>query len=353
MKLADLAERLRCELRGDGAIEIRAVRSLEDAGPGDLTFLANRKYLSQVAVTRASAIILPLDAAEVPCASLRSANAYLAFAQALGLFHVARRPAPGIHPTAVVAASARIAEPVSIGAYAVVGEDVEIGPEATIYPHVTLYPGVRIGRAFVAHAGVVVREDVVIGERVVLHPGVVLGADGFGFAPTPQGAVKIPQTGIVIIEDDVEIGANTTIDRARFGTTRIGRGTKIDNLVQIAHNCVIGEDCMIVSQVGISGSTQVGNHVIMGGQVGVAGHLKIGDNVMIGAKSGVPNHIAANQMVSGIPAIPHREWLKSSGVIPKLPEFRKTLHALEKRVAELETLLAKAEERSAVGGEEE
>src|SRR6185369_5776130 len=217
MKLAALAERLACELRGDGTIEIRAVRSLEEAGPGDLTFLANPKYAGRVAATRASAIILADDAAEVPLASLRTPTPYLAFAAALELFHRPRRQPPGVHPTAAIAATARLGENASIGAYAVVGDDVEIGPNAVIHPHVTIYPGVRIGRDFTAHAGVVVREDVRIGDRVTLHPGVVLGGDGFGFAPSPTGAVKIPQTGTVVIEDDVEIGANTTIDRATLG----------------------------------------------------------------------------------------------------------------------------------------
>jgi UDP-3-O-[3-hydroxymyristoyl] glucosamine N-acyltransferase len=330
MRLADLAERLRCELRGDGGIEIRAVRSLEDAGPGDLTFLANRKYLSQVAVTKASAIILPLDAAEVPCASLRATNAYLAFAQALGLFYVARRPAPGIHPTAIVASSARLAEPVSIGAYAVVGDDVEIGPEATIHPHVTLYPGVRIGRAFVAHAGVVVREDVVIGDRVVLHPGVVLGADGFGFAPTPQGAVKIPQTGIVIIEDDVEIGANTTIDRATLGATVIRQGAKLDNLVMVGHNCEVGAHSFLAAQVGLAGSTKLGRGVQMGGQAGAAGHLTIGDGVQIVAQSGVPNSVADGQIVGGYPAVEVTRWRRASAALLRLPELLRRVRRLER-----------------------
>ena len=334
MKLADLARRLGCELRGDGAIEIRAIRSLEDAGPGDLTFLSNRKYVSQVAATTASAIIVPADAAEVPCASLRAANPYLAFAQALGLFHVARRPAPGIHPTAVVAASARIAEPVSIGAYAVVGDDVEIGSEATIHPHVTLYPGVRIGRSFVAHAGVVVREDVVIGDRVVLHPGVVLGADGFGFAPTSEGAVKIPQTGIVILEDDVEVGANTTIDRATLGATVIRRGAKLDNLVMVGHNCEVGAHSFLAAQVGLAGSTKLGRGVQMGGQAGAAGHLTIGDGVQIVAQSGVPSSVAAGQIVGGYPAVEVTRWRRASAALLRLPKLLQRVRRLERAFAE-------------------
>ncbi len=330
MKLAALAARLDCELRGDGEVEIRGIRSLEDAGPGDLTFLANPRYAAQMAATRASAIILARDADEVPLASLRSANPYLAFAEALALFHVPRRPPAGIHPTAVVAASARIVEPVSIGAYAVIGDDVEIGPEATIHPHVTIYPGVRIGRGFVAHAGVVVREDVRIGDRVVLHPGVVLGADGFGFAPSPRGAVKIPQTGTVVVESDVEVGANTTIDRATLGATVVREGAKLDNLVMVGHNCDVGAHSFLAAQVGLAGSTKLGRGVQMGGQAGAAGHLTIGDGVQIVAQSGVPNSVAAGQIVGGYPAVEVTRWRRASAALLRLPELLQRVRRLER-----------------------
>jgi UDP-3-O-[3-hydroxymyristoyl] glucosamine N-acyltransferase len=330
MKLAALAERLGCELRGDGEVEIHAVRSLDDAGPGDVTFLANPKYTSQVAATRASAIILARTADEVPLASLRSENPYLAFAEALALFHVPRRPPAGIHPTAVVAASAKIAQPVSIGAYAVIGDDVEIGPEATIHPHVTIYPGVRIGRSFVAHAGVVVREDVQIGDRVVLHPGVVLGADGFGFAPGPRGAVKIPQTGTVVIESDVEIGANTTIDRATLGATVVREGAKLDNLVMVGHNCEIGAHSFLAAQVGLAGSTKLGRGVQMGGQAGAAGHLTIGDGAQIVAQSGVPSSVAAGQIVGGYPAVEVARWRRASAALLRLPQLLQRVRRLER-----------------------
>lgn len=330
MKLGALAERLGCELRGDGTIEIGAVRSLEEAGPGDVTFLANRKYAGQVATTRASAIILAADADAVPLASLRTANPYLAFAEALALFHPPRRPPPGIHPTAVIAATARVGDDASIGAYAVVGDDVEIGADATIHPHVTIYSGVRIGCGFVAHAGVVVREDVRIGDRVVLHPGVVLGADGFGFAPTPQGAVKIPQTGTVVIEDDVEIGANTTVDRATLGVTLIGRGAKLDNLVMVAHNCEIGAHSFLAAQVGIAGSTKVGRGVQMGGQAGVAGHVTIGDGVQIVAQSGVPSSVASGQIVGGYPAVEVTRWRRAAAALLRLPELLQRVRRLER-----------------------
>ncbi len=330
MRLADLAERLGCELRGDGTIEIHAVRGLEDAGPGDLTFLANRRYATQAATTKASAIIVPKDATDTPCASLRADNAYLAFAEALALFHAPRRPAAGIHPTAIVAATARIAEPVSIGAYVVVGDDVVIGPHATIHPHVTLYPGVRIGRAFVAHAGVVVREDVVIGDRVVLHPGAVVGADGFGFAPSPRGAVKIPQTGTVIIEDDVEIGANTTIDRATLGATMIRQGVKIDNLVMVGHNCEVGAHSFLAAQVGLAGSTKLGRGVQMGGQSGAAGHLTIGAGVQVVAQSGVPNSVPDGRTVGGYPAVEVTRWRRVSAALLRLPELLHRVRRLER-----------------------
>jgi len=333
MKLAELAERLRCELRGDGTIEIRAVRSLEEAGPGDVAFLANRRYASQAATTKASAIIVPADAGDLPCATLRTANPYLAFAEALGLFHVPRQPPLGIHPTAVVAADARIAEPVSIGAYAVIGDGVEIGAGATIHPHVTIYPGVRIGRSFTAHAGVVVHEDVVIGDRVVLHSGVVLGADGFGFAPTPQGAVKIPQTGNVVVEDDVEIGANTTVDRATLGATMIRRGAKLDNLVMVGHNCEVGAHSFLAAQVGLAGSTKIGRGVQMGGQAGAAGHLTIGDGAQVVAQSGVPNSVPAGRIVGGYPAMEVTRWRRISAALLRLPELLQRVRRLERTVA--------------------
>jgi UDP-3-O-[3-hydroxymyristoyl] glucosamine N-acyltransferase len=330
MKLAALAERLGCELRGDGAIEISALRTLEEAGPGDLTFLANARYAPLVATTKASAIILAADADEVPLASLRSANPYLAFAEALALFHVPRATTPGIHPTAVVAPSARIGEGASIGAYAVIGDDVEIGAGATIHPHVTIYAGVRVGREFVAHAGVVVREDVRIGDRVVLHPGVVLGADGFGFAPTPRGAVKIPQTGTVVVEDDVEIGANTTIDRATLGATVIRRGAKLDNLVMVGHNCEVGAHSFLAAQVGLAGSTKIGRGVQMGGQAGAAGHLTIGDGAQIVAQSGVPSSVAPGQVVGGYPAVEVTRWRRVSAALLRLPELLQRVRRLER-----------------------
>jgi UDP-3-O-[3-hydroxymyristoyl] glucosamine N-acyltransferase len=242
-------------------------------------------------------------------------------------------------PGAWVSEGASLGADITVHPGAAVASGVVVGDRVTLHPGVVLYPGVTVGDDVTLHANVTIRESCRIGNRVIIHASTVIGSDGLGYAPDGHSWYKIPQIGIVIIEDDVEIGSNSSVDRAALGATRIGRGTKIDNLVQIAHNCVLGENCMLCSQVGISGSTQVGNHVIMGGQVGVAGHVRIGDNVVIGAKSGVPGNIEANQMVTGIPAIAHREWLKASNIIPKLPEFRKTVSALEKRVAVLEKLL--------------
>jgi len=332
MTLEELATRLGCELRGDGTTQIRAMRGLEEAGPGDLTFLANPKYAAQLAATRASAVIVAKDAADLPMATLRADNPYLCFAEALALFHRPVRPPAGIHPTAVVAPSARIAEPASVGAYAVIGDDVVIGPGATIHPHVMLYAGVQIGRDFVAHAGVVVREHVRIGDRVVLHAGVVIGADGFGFAPSPKGAVKIPQVGIVILEDDVEIGANTTVDRATLEATIIRRGAKLDNLVMIAHNCEVGAHSFLAAQVGIAGSTKIGRGVQMGGQVGAAGHLTIGDGAQIAAQSGINNSVPAGRTVGGYPAVDIALWRRMMAAGARLPDLFKRVRRLERRL---------------------
>jgi UDP-3-O-[3-hydroxymyristoyl] glucosamine N-acyltransferase len=338
--LQEIAQYLGGTVSGDGEILIGGLATLDDAGEGQLTFLANPKYASKVASTRASAVLLPEGANPHGHNAIFHPNPYLAFAKLLTLFYVAPAPAAGIMQGAQVAEGVTVGAGGTIYPGASVAKGVVLGERVVLHPGVVLYHGVTLGDDVTLHANVSVQAGCRIGNRVIIHNGTVVGSDGFGYAPDGKGWYKIPQIGIVVIEDDVEIGANCVIDRAALEVTRIGRGTKIDNLVQIAHNCIIGEDCMIVSQVGISGSTQVGNHVILGGQVGVAGHLKIGDNVMVGAKSGVPGNLAANQTVSGYPCLPHREWLKASGVIPKLPEFRRTVLALEKRVAELESQLA-------------
>ena len=333
MKLRDLAARLACELRGDGDVEIERVASIEDAGPGDVTFLTNPRYAGRLAETRASAIILPPNAPDVPVASLRAANPYLAFARTLAIFHPAEPAPPGVHHTAAVAATAAVGVDASIGAYAVVGDGVSIGPRARIAPHVVIYPRARIGADFVAHAGVVVREDVVIGDRVTLHPGVVLGGDGFGFVPMPNAdPIKIPQVGTVVIEDDVEIGANTTIDRATLGATVVRRAAKLDNLVMVGHNCEIGEATFLAAQAGLAGSTKVGARVRIGGQAGAAGHLTIGDGAQIVAQSGVPSSVAPGAIVGGYPAMEVTRWRRISAALLRLPDLLRRVRRLERAV---------------------
>lgn len=339
--LLEIAQYLGGRVSGDGETLISGLATLDDAGEGELTFLANAKYAGKVATTGASAVLLAEGANPQGRNAIFHSNPYLAFAKLLTLFYTPA-PAPrGVMPGAFVADGVRMGAQVSVYPGASIGSGVVLGDRVTLHPGVVLYPGVTLGDDVTLHANVSVRERCRIGNRVTVHDGAVIGSDGFGYAPDGKSWYKIPQIGIVVIEDDVEIGSNSVIDRAALEVTRIGRGTKIDNLVQVGHNCGIGEDCMIVSQVGIAGSTQLGNHVIVGGQVGIAGHLKIGDNVMVAAKSGVSSNLAGNQMVGGIPAIPHREWLKASVSFPKLPEFRKTVSALEKRVAELEKLLSR------------
>jgi UDP-3-O-[3-hydroxymyristoyl] glucosamine N-acyltransferase len=338
--LREIAEHLGGTVSGDGETLIGGLATLDDAGEGQLTFLANPKYAGKVATTNASAVLMGVGGNTHGKNAIFHANPYLAFAKLLTLFYTQPAPRLGALPGSFVAPGAKIGQEVTIYPGASVGPGVTVGDRVTLYPGVVLYPGASVGDDVTLYANVSIRERCRVGNRVTIHDGTVIGSDGFGYAPDGASWYKIPQIGIVVIEDDVEIGSNAVIDRAALEVTRIRRGTKIDNLVQIGHNCVIGEDCMIVSQVGISGSTKLGNHVILGGQVGVAGHIKIGDNVMIGAQSGVAGSVEPNQVLSGTPVMPHREWLKSSTLVPKLPEFRKTLNALEKRVAELEEKLS-------------
>jgi UDP-3-O-[3-hydroxymyristoyl] glucosamine N-acyltransferase len=342
LKLRDIAGRLDCRLEGDGEIEIRRVAGLEEAGPGDLTFFANPKYTGKLRVTHASAVILGEQAEAAPCAMLRSAQPYLTFARAMELFAESWRPGAGIHPQAVVHPEAEVAADASIGPFTVLGEGVRIGPGTIVHPNVTIERHAVIGRDCLIHAGVSIRERVCIGDRVVLQNGAVIGSDGFGFAKTPAGTHhKIPQIGGVVIEDDVEIGSNSTIDRPAVGETRIGAGTKIDNLVQVAHGVHIGRNVLLAAQVGIAGSSIIEDSVTLAGQVGVAGHLTIGKGSVATAQSGIPNSVEAGSFISGYPAVPNREWLKSSAVIRKLPDLRKTITDLERRIAELEEQLKK------------
>jgi UDP-3-O-[3-hydroxymyristoyl] glucosamine N-acyltransferase len=340
LRLKDIAERLECRLEGDGEIDIQGVAGIEQARPGDLTFFVNPKYAAQLRQTRASAVILGERAEAAPCAMLRAANPYFAFARAVELFAPRPAQAQGIHRMAVVAASASVAADASIGPFVSIGEGARIGARTLVYPRVTIGDGAIVGDDCVLHAGVSVRERVTLGHRVVVQDGAVIGSDGFGFAQRADGTHhKIPQIGGVVIEDDVEIGANTAIDRPAVGETRIGAGTKIDNLVQIAHGVKIGRDTLLAAQVGIAGSTVLEDRVTLAGQVGVAGHLTLGEGVIATAQTGIPNSVDAGAFISGYPAIANRDWLKSSAVFRKLPELRKSLSDLERRLAALEEKL--------------
>jgi UDP-3-O-[3-hydroxymyristoyl] glucosamine N-acyltransferase len=346
MKLAELAERLDCRIEGDGDVEIVRVASIRNAGPGDLTFLANPKYAVELSTTGASAVILdpasPLrDRVPRSCAVVRAGDPYTAFARALELFAPAERPAPGIHELAVIGAGVMLGDGISIGPFVTVGDGARIGSRTVIHPQVAIAPSARIGDDCLVYPHVSIRERVTLGHRVILHDGVVVGSDGYGFAKQPDGThLKIPQHGSVLIEDDVEIGANSAIDRPAVGETRIGAGTKIDNLVHIAHGVAIGRRVLLAGQSGIAGSTTLGDDVTVAGQSGIVGHVTIGARAMIGAKSSVTRSLDPGQFVTGNPAIDHREWRKASVMFRHLPDLRKRIDQLERELADLEEKLA-------------
>jgi len=336
--LRDLATRLGCELRGDGDIEITGVAGLEQAGPTELAFLANPKYSPKVKHTRAAAVLVSEPLPEPTPASVISKNPYHDFARALALFYQPPRPAPGIHPQASIAPTAQIGKGASIGAFTVVGENVSIGTNAILHPHVVIYEGAQIGDDFYAHSHAVVREYCRIGHRVILQNGVVVGGDGYGFAKTSEGThFKIVQSGVTVIEDDVEIQSLTSVDRATVGETRVKRGAKIDSLVQVGHACVVGEDNIICAQTGLAGSTILGKNVLLAGQVGVSGHLTIHDNAIIYAQSGIGGDVKPGAVVSGSPAFDSRDWLRAITGFQKLPELLRTVRQLGKRLEQLES----------------
>ncbi len=329
MNLSQIASVLNARLEnGSPDTEITGLNGIEQAGPGEITFVANPKYAAAARLTKAAAVIVAENFPVIPAATLRVEDPYLSFAHALELFHHPLRYVPGVHPTAIIHPSAKIGRDAHVGPYVVVDENVEIGDHAVLLAHVVIYRGVKIGDNFFAHAHAVVRENCRIGNHVLLHNGVVIGCDGFGFAKTHDGRwYKIPQPAPVVIEDDVEVQANSCIDRASVGETRIRRGVKIDNLVQVGHGSQVGEDALLCSQVGLAGSTEIGNRVILTGQVGVVGHCKVGDAAIVTPQSGVANDIPAGALVSGAPAVDHKLWLKYSAILPRLPEIARAVRA--------------------------
>jgi UDP-3-O-[3-hydroxymyristoyl] glucosamine N-acyltransferase len=340
MNLSELAERTGARIDSSkGNTEISGAAGLDEATPGQVTFLANPRYTPRVKTTKASAIYVgdDVDVGRNDIALLRSQNPYLAYTRALILFNPEPSLEPHIHPSAVIDSTASLGEGVSIGPCVVIGREVQIGPRVRIHPNVTIYDNVSIGADSVIHSGVAIRENSALGERVIVHNNAVIGCDGFGYAKDEQRHwLKIPQTGRVVIEDDVEIGAGATIDRASVGESRIARGTKIDNLVQIGHSCTVGEDTLLCAQVGLAGSSHIGDRVILAGQAGVAGHNTIGDDVVLTAKSATSHDVAPGKVISGIPAFDNRDWLRSIAAFRRLGEMHKKIRELEKRLAEME-----------------
>lgn len=329
MKLAELARLLNAELHGDGNLEIVGVGGIEDAAPGQITFVANNRYASHARRTAASAVLVTPDFAEISAATLRIGNPYLAFAKAIGMFYTPPVYSPGVHPTAVIAATATLGLNIHIGAYVVIGDEVVVGDNSILLAHTILYPKVSVGHHFTAHANVVVREGCRIGNNVILQNGVVIGSDGFGFAKDDEGHWhKIPQPGPVILEDDVEVQANTSIDRSSVGETRIGRGAKIDSHVQIGHGCSVGEDTLICAQSGLAGSSHLGKKVVLAGKVGIAGHLTVGDGTVLTANSAISHDVGPGLVLSGSPAFDNRQWLRATAVFSRLPELMRQVQRL-------------------------
>jgi len=335
MKLSDIAAALNARI--DNAppdTEITGVAGIEQASPGHLTFVSNPKYNAAAKITKASAVIVAENFPAISTGMLRSKNPYLAWAKALELFYQPPSYAPGIHPTAVIhpTAKKKLGKNAHLGPYVVIDEDAVIGDNAVLLAHVVIYRGATIGNNFFAHAHAVVREFCHLGDNVLLQNGVVVGSDGFGFAKDDSGHWhKIVQSGNVVVESDAELQANTCIDRASIGETRIGRGAKLDNLVHVGHSCTIGQDTLLCAQVGLAGTTDVGNNVILAVQVGVSGHVKIGDGAIAIAQSGIPHDVPAGAMVSGAPAVDHKLWLKCCAAYARLPEIARAVRKLSER----------------------
>ena len=329
MKLAQITSALGVRLEnGAPDTEISGVTGIEEAGPGQITFISNPKYIANAKTTKASAVIVAEDFPPISTAMLRSKNPYLDFARAIELFYQPPKYAPGVHPTAVIHPSAKIGANAHIGPYAVIYEDVMIGDNAVLLAHVVIYPGAQIGDNLFAHAHSVVREHCRLGSGVILQNGAIIGGDGFGFAKNNEGHWhKIVQSGPTILGDNVEVQVNSCVDRASVGETYIASGVKIDNLTTVGHGSVIGEDTLLCAQVGLAGSTEIGKGAILAGQVGVAGHCKIGDGVIITAQSGTHGDIPAGSMISGSPGFDHKQWLRCTAIFPKLPEMAKALRS--------------------------
>lgn len=343
-KLRELAALLDARVVGDPEIEIQRMATIDQAQTGDITFLANPKYLPLLAATQASAVIIgPEVEAPEKLNLLQCANPYLAFAKILTFLHVQRPEPQGISPRATVDPSAEIAAGVTIHPGCVVGARVKIGARTILYPNVVLYDDVVLGESCTIHAGVVIREGCRLGQRVIIQPAAVIGSDGFGFAPDGESYYKIPQIGIVVVEDDVEIGSGSCIDRAALGVTHLGQGVKLDNMVQIAHNVTIGAHTVMAAQTGISGSTKIGRHCTFGGQSSTAGHIRTGDNLTVAGRGALASSTEGDQIVSGAPAIPHRDWLKASMIFAKLPTLRKDVLRMQQEIDRLKHIIDKGE----------
>jgi UDP-3-O-[3-hydroxymyristoyl] glucosamine N-acyltransferase len=344
MKLSELAKRLSCRLEGPSNTEIAGVAGIEHAEPGQVTFLANRRYFPLLKTTRASAILieegiaLERDPGAAPIAALRTANPYLAFALAIELFYQTPRYEPGIHPTAIIAKTARIGENAHIGPYCFIDEGAQIGGNAVLHSFITIYRHAQIGDDFFAHAHAVVREHCRLGNRVILQNGVIIGGDGLGFAKQKDGTwYKMRQSGPAVLEDDVEVQSNACVDRATVGETRVGRGTKLDDLVLIGHASSVGPNTMLCGQVGLAGSTKIGAGCILAGQVGTAGHLSIGDGAVLTAQSGIPSDVPPRSLYSGYPAVDNRQWLKTVAALNRLPELQKRVRDIESELEKLKS----------------
>jgi UDP-3-O-[3-hydroxymyristoyl] glucosamine N-acyltransferase len=337
MKLKEIAAKVGCPFSGDGELEISGVKSAETAAQGEITFIMSTKYKGFLETSGASAFIIPDSFPDTDQNVIRSPNSYLTFARVLELFYKQPLPrGPFVHPSAIVDDSVTLGDNCYIGAYVVIDEEVRIGDNVRILPNTTIYPGVKIGNDVLIHANCVIREYCEIGHRVILQNGVVIGADGFGFSKTESGEYfKILQAGRVVLEDDVEVQANACVDRGTLDATIIRKGTKVDNLVQVAHGCEIGENCVLAAQVGLAGSTKVGDNVMLAGQVGVAGHCIIGDNVIATAQAGIPSNVEKNKIVSGTPAVDNKIWLRASIALTKLPQLLNRVRELENTIQKL------------------